>query len=1167
MPIKLITNICKFMNLKFTGKASSLRGLVKCLMKGLLLLYCTISFALSPKNGFSQNQSITLDSDKNLNINQLFRLINRETDYRFIYRHDLLKDIPALSLKKGTVSVKSILDAYLKPKGFVYKFAGNTIILMNAVDLVDTDEKKSFDEETPRQLVVTGVVRDVDGNPIMGANVVEKGTNNGTLTDLDGGYRLSLISQKPVLVFTFVGFIDNEVSVDTQTVIDVVLEESLTSLDEVVVVGYAKQKKESVVGAISQVKGETLQRTGGVTNLGMALTGNIPGLVTTSSTGMPGEETPNILIRAQTTWNNSAPLVLVDGVERPISDVDINSVETLSVLKDASATAVFGVRGANGVILITTKRGQVGKATISVNLNTTAKTISQLPGKYDAYDAFMLKNRIVEYELGSFPEEGGVWAYINPQAYIENYRNQTTQEQRERYPNIDWSDYLFKDIAFSHGANINIRGGSEAVKYFSAVDYVSEGDLFKEFGNGQGYQSKFAYTRANTRTNLDFQLTKTTTFSVNLFGSYGIRTSPNGVGVDGVGNYVSGAYNMPPDVFYPQYSDGSWGFYYPERSGVVTQNSAKEFATSGVQQNINTRFSTDFIFRQDLGFILEGLDLQATLSWDNRFNEGGRGITGGTGARLKYIDPKTGIAYSDPDQAIDINTQFDWVPAANWGTSGGGVGGTNRALNYNAQLNYGKTFSDDHNVTLMGRFMRQESSGGSDIPTYREDWVFRSTYNFKERYFAEYNGAYNGSEKFGRDFRFGFFSSGAIGWTITQEKFMENVKFLDLLKIRASYGKIGDDSGGGRFIFQDQWAYGGNSQLGTVPGAGETSPYTWYRQTQVGNPDIRWETVTKKNLGLEFGIFKNLFSGSVDVFHDLREDILLNGNDRAVPSYFGVTPTTANIGRVEGKGYEIELHFNKTFSNGWRIWSDIAFTKAKNVILEADDPQLLPGYLKRAGYANGQATSYLSNGYYNTYDELYGSTPFDQNDTKIPGIYNIVDYDGDGVIQNDRVPYAYSGSPQKTYNFTAGFEWKGIRAFAQFYAVNNVSRNVTYTGFSRPFLNTAYDNGSYWSPENMNPDTPLPRLISNLNGNYVGDRFMYDGSYVRLKNVEISYSFKSEFAKKLGFKAMRVYVNGNNLWMWTNLPDDRESSVAGGVYVNSAYPTVKRYNLGLNVNF
>lgn len=1013
---------------------------------------------------------------------------------------------------------------------------------------------------------ITGVVMDNNKEPLTGATVAVKGTTIGVSTGIDGDFAIDVPMDKNILTVSFIGMNQQELDIKDKKHVVVILEDNERVLSEVVVVGFGRQKKESVVGAISQAKGEVLERTGGISSLGAALTGNIPGLVTTSSSGMPGEEDPNILIRAQTTWNNSSPLILVDGVERLMSDVDINSVESVSVLKDASATAVFGVRGANGVILITTKRGVEGKTRIDIGVSTTLKTISKLPNKYDAYDALMLKNRVVESELARNPE---AWAYITPQERINLYRNQTTQEQRERYPNIDWVDYLFNDFAMSYDANINVSGGTKFVKYFAAVDYLHEGDLFKTFDGGAGYTANFAYDRLNTRTNLDFQLTKSTIFKVNLSGSYGVRTSPGGVGVDGAGYYLSGAYSMSPDIFYPQYSDGTWGYYYPDDS-YRTQNSAKNLANAGEQQRTDTRFSTDFILNQDLSFITKGLSAQGTISWDNRFREIERGIYDTGSLRQKWIDPTTGIEYRPAGQLIDNNTQFDWVPDIVWTARAGKMQSkeTYRSLNYNFQLNYENTFAEVHNFTAMGNFMRQESYKGSDIPSYREDWVFRTTYDFDNRYFIEYNGAYNGTEKFAPDYRFGFFSSGALGWMVTNEKFMKNVKFLNMLKLRASYGQIGDDSGGGRFIYMDSWAYGGNTKLGINPGAGETSPYTWYKQSQVGNPQIRWESVTKKNFGADFSVLKGMFAGTVEVFNDVRKDILMAGNNRSVPSYFGVKAPTSNMGKVKGTGYEIELRFRKNLSNDMLLSVDASMTHSKNTVLEADDPELYSTYMKKAGYANGLSRSYISNGYYNTMDELYGSTPFESNDNKAPGYYNIVDYNGDGVIDDkDNVPYGYSGNPQNTYNLRLGFDWKGLSAFVQFYGVTNVTRNVTLTSFQQSYLNTAYDIGSLWSKNNMNADSPLPELISNINDNYVGDRFMYDGSYIRLKNAEVAYTFTSDWVKKLGLNSLRVYLSGNNIWMWSRMPDDRESSMSGGVWVSntSAYPSAKRFTLGLKV--
>jgi TonB-linked SusC/RagA family outer membrane protein len=1015
--------------------------------------------------------------------------------------------------------------------------------------------------------IVKGVITDARQEPVIGANVQLKGILSvGTVTDIDGKFILNIPAGKQTLIISYLGMITQEVNVGEKDNISIVMEEDVTILGEVVVVGFGQQKKESVVGAISQTTGKILERTGGVSSLGAALTGNIPGLITVQSTGRPGEEDPRILIRAQTSWNNSSPLVLVDGIERTMNSVDINSVETISVLKDASATAVFGVKGANGVILITTKRGQEGKAKVEIGADMTIKVPSKLPNKYDAYDALRTKNGIVEYELGAQPD---VWAYIMPQDIINQYRNQKTREQMERYPNIDWQDYLFNDYALSYNTNINISGGTKFVKYFAAIDYIHEGDLFKDFDLGRGYTSGFGYDRINSRSNLDFNLSKTTTFKVNLFGSYGVKKGPWGKGVGSYeeGKIMSGIYSMPADAFYPVYADGSWGYSPNDTEGAALPNPVLELAKAGLQETTTTRLTTDFVLTQDLRFLLKGLTAQASISWDNSFNEINRGIQDGNDAVRKYIDPKTGM--ETYRYSLNTNTNFDWVPTLGWTARGGEMenSATYRSLNYQAQLNYATTLWKKHNVALMGNFMRQEQSTGANIPFYREDWVFRTTYNYDSRYFIEYNGAYNGSERFSKENRFVFFSSGAVGWLLSEEKFMKGLKFLDMFKIRASIGQIGDDNISTRFLYMDEWAYSGNALLGINAGAGQTSPYTWYRQTKLGNPDIHWETVTKKNLGVDFAIFKGLLAGTVELFNDYRTDILLDGSSRAVPSYFGVEAPTANLGKVEATGYEIELKFNKMLTPDMRLWANASMTHAKDKIIDADDPALYPDYRKKAGYANGQAASHISQGYYNTWDELYGSTPFASGDNKIPGSYYIVDFDADGVIDdaNDKVPYAYSGNPQNTYNATVGFDWNGFSAFVQFYGVNNVTRSVVLSSFDRTDRNVAYDMGTYWSKDNVNADIPVPRLLSNPNSNYRGDRFMYDGSYVRLKNAEISYTFDSDWVKKSGISSVRLYLNGNNLWFWSKMPDDRESNMAGGIYSTTAYPTMKRFNLGIKI--
>lgn len=712
---------------------------------------------------------------------------------------------------------------------------------------------------------VRGTVVDNAGEPLIGASVIVKGNaSQGTVTDFDGNFQLKVPSEQTVLVVSYVGMNTKELKVGKQRTFNVVLSDN-TQLTEVIVVGYGQQKKASVVGAITQTTGEVLERAAGISDIGSALTGNLPGVVTMSSSGMPGEEEPQIIIRGASSWNNSSPLVLVDGIERPMSSVDIQSVATISVLKDASATAVYGVKGANGVILITTKRGQEGKAQINVSANAIMKMPSKIPEKYDSYDALMARNVAVEHELNLYPES---FAYVKPVSFIENYRNSDPNAKddlgnliSERYPNVDWRKALFEDYAMSYNANLNVSGGTKFVKYFAGVDFVSEGDLYKDFGNGRQYSTGYNYNRVSVRSNLDFNVTKSTVLKINIAGTNGKRKSPwnqDGWSPWQESQRWNGIYNISPDVFLPKYSDGSWGFL-PGSTNV--DNGARSLALGGTETRTTTRINTDFVLEQQLDFITKGLSARGMIAWDNVFEEARRGINDlYNDPQDKWINPETGATvYKQPYEAYD---RFDYTQGNKWTTNGGSVNNnaTTRNLNYQLQLNYARSFGK-HDVSAMGVFARQETAWGSMIPNYREDWVFRATYAYGGRYFLEYNGAYNGSEKFSSDNRFAFFNSGAIGWMISEEPFMKYLrekKIIDMLKIRASYGEIGDDNiQNARFLYMDQWAYGGNTSLDVTQG---TSPYAWYRESTVGNPNVHWETVKKTNIGIDYGLFGGLLA-------------------------------------------------------------------------------------------------------------------------------------------------------------------------------------------------------------------------------------------------------------------------------------------------------------------
>ncbi len=787
---------------------------------------------------------------------------------------------------------------------------------------------------------VRGTVVDDTGEPLIGATIALKGGSAATASDIDGNYSLQVPDLKTaVLKVSYVGYLPQEIKVNGRSTVDVTLQTNAEQLEEVVVVGYGQQKKASVVGAITQTTGEVLERAAGIHDISAALTGNLPGVVTMQSSGMPGEESAKITIRGASSWNNSDPLVLVDGIERDMNSVDVGSVKSISVLKDASATAVYGVKGANGVILITTKRGEEGRAKIDVSFTATLKSASKLPNKFDSFDALAARNKAVVHELGLMPSS---WSYMTPYETLLKYRNPANLEEFERYPNVDWQDYLFKDYAMAYNGAVSISGGTRFVKYFAAIDFVHEGDLFRNFDNHRGYETGFGYNRINARSNLDFQLTKTTVFKVNLSGSNGQKRStwPN----DGSGFNQSnwndvqvwaGAYNIAPNVFRPVYADGSYG-YYPAFSSQVT-NSADLLANGGAFKTTATRINTDFVLEQNLDFITKGLNFRGMISWDNQFREQGRGVSDlYNGPQYKWIDPATGaVTKKNP---TETTSQFDYLPGSKWSTQAGSVsdGNTLRNLNYQLQLNWNREFGV-HNVGLTGVWTRQETAVGSMIPMYREDWVFRATYNFADRYFVEYNGAYNGSEKFKKGKRFGFFNSGAIGWRVSQEKFWEGLRdWWEELKIRASYGEIGDDSGG-RYLYMDEWGTGGNTSM-DITGYDNRSMYTFYYLSKLGNPDAGWEKVKKFNLGIDYAFLNNMFAGSVEIFKDKRDGILINGNDRAMPSYFGQTPPTANLGKAESKGFEVEVRFSKNINRNMRVWANLSMTHAANKIIDRDDP-------------------------------------------------------------------------------------------------------------------------------------------------------------------------------------------------------------------------------------
>lgn len=803
--------------------------------------------------------------------------------------------------------------------------------------------------------------------------------------------------------------------------------------------------------------------------------------------------------------------------------------------------------------------------------------MSKLPETYGSADALYYVNQAIKHELGLSPSS---WGDIRSTEFIDKYNApagsidpETGLLMSERYPDVDWQKELFKDYAMSYNANVNIAGGTKAVKYYAAIDYQHEGDLFREWENNRGYTSGYGFNRINVRSNLDFQLTKTTTLKANLSGSHGIRKSPYGLdkGSWAETQLWQAAYSAPHDTFLPQYSDGVWGYFPKDEQG--SPNSVTQLALHGEQATTTTRINTDFTLEQDLSFITKGLKASAIVSWDNVFVEASRGVNDlDHAAQYKYIDPITGVVTYK--QKPGGKNNFDFVETIAWKTDAGALNNnlTQRNLFYQAQLYWGRKFGQ-HDVTAMGVFNRSERATGSQFTNYREDWAFRTTYNYADRYMLEYNGAYNGSEKFSKDNRFAFFNSGAIGWNVANEKWFKPVaetkvfgrNLVDILKLRYSYGEIGEDNVWERWLYQTTWAYGGKTHLDST-NPGNESIYTWYKEAKVGNPDIHWEKAIKQNFGIDYAFLGGLVAGSLEFFNEKRSDIMIAGSSRSVPFYFGASAPYMNKGRTKTTGYELEVRLKYDFANGIHAYANMNMTHAKNVVTEHDDPVMLPSYQKNVGYSIGQAKSYLDNGTAQSWDDVIAMTPHNTNDNqKLPGQYIITDFNGDGVIDtNDSAPYGYTGTPQNTYNATIGIDYKGFSIYAQFYGVTNVSRYVAFNSLPKSYLHTVFKEGAYWSPST--PDG-IPSLRMNSTPSYYeGTRFLYDGSFCRLKNLEVAYTWSGGWIKSLGLSMLKVYVNGNNLFLWTDMPDDRESNFAGtGLASQGAYPTMKRINFGFKL--
>ncbi|MFZ4725096.1 MAG: TonB-dependent receptor [Paludibacter sp.] len=1143
--------------MKNTPNPKILKGKLSRSLCLFLLLFINVFLS----NCFAQNATLTIQQ-KNISVKEVLSIIEKNSQIVFFYADkdiDLNRKVN-LDIKNQTLT--KTLEELFKNSLNNFKIDGKQVYISKKAKLVDEKVKQATIKSK-----VSGIVTDERNETVIGANIILNGTKIATITDINGRFSIDA-PEDGELKISYIGYETQTVDIKGKLMLSISLSKTLQKLDEVVVVGYGSQKKQSVVGAITQTKGTDLVRTGVFSSVGQALTGLLPGVTTQTVTGMPGAEDPKILIRGLSSWNGSDPLVLIDGVERKMSDIEMGQIDAISVLKDASATAVFGVKGAEGVILITTKRGKEGKAQITFSTNSTFKYISKLPINMDSYETFAYQNETLERQNPAFSTN---WSWYLPQGILNKYRNPTSVYESELYPNVNWAKEVAKSNAMTNRYDLNITGGTTFAKYFAALSYLKDDDLLKTgLDVGLPYKAKWGFERYNFRSNLDFNISKTTVLSVNLAGAI---SKKDGFSSNAT-NIWRAFYQLSPSNFPVRWEDGTFG-YNPNNTDINPV--AVLSGSAGLSTDYTTQIFTDFSLKQDLGFITKGLTAQGSLSYDNRMYSGSA-ISAIT-LLSKSISREGVITYNPSTGGSD----FDYFKfPGSFDTESFSIGSTQRRLYYKGQLNYSRSFGK-HDVSALALMSREEFTAGSEFPHYREDWVGRVTYGFDDRYFVEMNGAYNGSEKFAAKYRFGFFPSLGLGWMLSNESFFKQ-KWLDKLKIRYSIGTVGSDNfASQRWAYDSQWGLDGsdittfgttytNGDIRTGPGA----TYKQYRQLVLGNPELQWEISKKQNIGLDFSIFKSTLSGSFELFQDDRSNVFMSAAQRAAitPSYFGAAPVAANIGKVQNKGFEMELKLQQTWS-GVHCWIGYNFTHSEDKVIFRDDPELMFAYQKNEGFQIGQPRYQIEQpGFTKSWDDLYGTVAFTANSGRLPGSVAVVDFNGDGVIDaKDNAAYGYPNRPQNTYNASFGVDYKGFSFMVQFFGVYNVSQyfnNINFTADSRsPWANSLL--GDYWSPTNLNASYPmLPAGGSAFGQNQLTRGRVFDASYLRLKNMEIAYTFSGKLLKSLSLNALKLTLSGNNLLFFSNIPEDRESAVdiyAQGEQSFSLYPTVKRINFGLNVTF
>ena len=1127
----------------------------------LCFLLLGIDYSFASYNNYSQFKTLSV-SVSNSTLREVLKTIEKSSQFVFFYLDDAVNLERKVSIDSKNKNIEEILSELFEGTSCTYRISDRQIFI--------SGKAPASTEQQQNKRKISGRVTDIKGEPLIGVNVTVDGDANGSITNMDGLYEIFVTKKSVVLKFTYIGFKTSEIRTNASTnIYDVTLEEQVNELEETVIVGYGTQRKISNIGAQSSMKMEDIKTPSA--SLTTTLAGRLAGVVAVQRTGEPGKDAADIWIRGISTPNTSSPLVLVDGVERSFNDIDPEDIESLTTLKDASATAVYGVRGANGVILIKTKPGKVGKPTVSADYYESFTRFTKM---VDLADGITYMNAANE----AMRNDGIATKYTEDQI-----RNTIAGKDPYLYPNVDWLKEIFNDWGHNRRVNVNVRGGSEKVAYYASVSYFNETGMTVTDKNINTYDSKMKYSRYNFTTNLNIDVTPTTKVEIGAQGYLGEGNYPAISSAD----LYNAAMSISP-VEYPKMFFVNGEAFVPGTSTNNNFNNPYSQATRRGYDNLTkNQIYSNLRVTQDLDMLTKGLKLTAMYAFDV-YNE----------IHVHQDRAESTYNFLDTSVPYDMNGQpilqriYEGSNVLSYTQETSG----NKKTYLEASLNYDRTFNDDHRVSALFLFNQQskllypKGTLEDAIPYRMMGIAGRATYSWKDRYFAEFNIGYNGAENFSPKHRFGTFPAFGVGWVVSNEKFWQPLsKAVSFLKIRYTDGKVGNSEvSDRRFMYLDQMKENGDYGYKFGPNGTKWAGY----ETVNMAVDLIWEESRKQDLGIDLKLFNDDLSIVFDLFKERRENILLK-REHSMPSFLGYNTSApyGNIGIIENKGFDGTIEYNKRINKDWVIALRGNVTFNKDKWIQGELPEQKYEWMNQYGRNINGAKGYVAEGLFTQaeiddmarWESLSAANkaitpkPFaSQFGTVKAGDIKYKDLNNDGQIDAYDQTYISRGDvPTTVYGFGFTVGWKDLSVGMMFQGVAGAERVLNGSSVN-PFnggggSGNLYSNiGDRWTEENPDQNAFYPRLsygsetTSNINNFQKSTWWVRNMNFLRLKTLQISYNLPKPWVNKVHLKNAAVYVMGTNLFTLSRFKLwDPELNTDNG----ASYPNTTSYSVGINFTF